>query len=443
MSKDQNSMNTNRRFNSKIGFILACVGSAVGMANIWMFPYRVGQYGGAAFLLIYLFFIALFSYVGLSAEFAIGRRANTGTLGAYEYAWDKKGKGKLGLALGYIPLFGSMGIAIGYAIIVSWVLRTLGGAVTGTLFQIDSAEFFSQATGAFGSLPWHSIVVIGTLLTLVVGAKSIEKTNKVMMPAFFILFLILAIRVGFLPGAQAGYKYLLIPDWSYVFKPITWIMAMGQAFFSLSITGSGMIVYGAYLSPDEDIVSGALSTGIFDVVAALVSAFVVIPACFAFNIPPNAGPPLMFITIPKILAQIPFGRLFAIIFFLSVIFAGISSLQNMFEVVGESIQNRFKLNRKTVIILLAVICLGIGIFIEAEPLVGMWMDVISIYVIPFGAVLGAFSWYYILGNEDMLDELNKGSQKVHGSTLISIAKYLYVPISIAIFVLGIIFGGIG
>lgn len=443
MEKNQISTHENGQFDSKLGFILACVGSAVGMANIWMFPYRVGQYGGAAFLLVYIFFVALFAYVGLSAEFAIGRRAKTGTLGSYEYAWGKRGKGNLGYGLGWIPLIGSMGIAIGYAIIVSWVLRTLGGAVTGTLFKIDSAEFFAQATGPFGSLPWHTIVVIGTLLTLVVGAKSIEKTNKFMMPAFFILFAILAVRVAFLPGAIEGYKYLFIPDWSYVFKPITWVMAMGQAFFSLSITGSGMIVYGSYLSKDEDIVNGALSTGVFDLIAALVSAFVVIPACFAFNIPPNAGPPLMFITIPKILAQIPFGRFFAILFFVSVVFAGISSLQNMFEVVGESIQNRFKLSRKNVIILLAVICLGIGVFIEAEPSVGQWMDIISIYVIPFGAVLGAFSWYYMLGADEMLDELNQGSQKEHGRTLIYIAKCLYVPLAVAVFVLGVIFGGIG
>ena len=242
-----------KKFQSKAGFILASVGSAVGMANIWMFPYRVGQNGGAVFLLIYLFFIILFSNIGLTGEFAIGRYSKTGTLGSYEKAWKDKGHGKTGLFLGAIPLLGSLAIAIGYAIISGWVLRTFAGALTGKLFTIDSKVFFEQATGKFGSLPWHVAIVSITLLTLVLGAKSIEKTNKIMMPIFFSLFILIAIRVAFLPNAIEGYKYLFIPDWSYLTKPMTWVNAMGQAFFSLSITGSGMIVYGTYLSKKENI----------------------------------------------------------------------------------------------------------------------------------------------------------------------------------------------
>lgn len=431
------------KFSSKVGFILSCVGSAVGMANIWAFPYRVGRYGGATFLLIYVFFIALFSHIGLSAEFAIGRRARTGTLGSYEYAWKDKGKGRLGYRLGWIPLLGSLGIAIGYAVIVGWVLRTLAASTTGYLFTVDSEVFFNQAAGPFGSFPWHMAVVVITLLTLMLSAKSIEKTNKVMMPAFFILFIVLAIRVAFLPGAIEGYKYLFLPDWSFLTNPTTWVMAMGQAFFSLSVTGSGMLVYGAYLPDNEDIIHSARITGIFDLFAAIISALVVIPASFAFDIPPTAGPPLMFLAIPKILAQIPFGRVFAILFFLSVLFAGISSLQNMFEVVAESLEKRFKLGRKLVLVILAIVCLGVGVFIEAEPKVGVWMDAISIYIIPLGAVIGAVSWFYILDKDSLLDELNKGAIKKHGDTFIGIGRKLYVPLAIGIFILGIFYGGIG
>lgn len=290
--------NSERKFQSKLGFILSCVGSAVGMANIWAFPYRVGKYGGAVFLLIYFMFIALFSYVGLSAEYLIGRRAGTGTLGSYEYAWNEKGKGKLGYGLAYIPLLGSMSIAIGYAIISAWVLRTFGAAVTGKILEVDTAQFFGEAVqGNFVILPWHIAVIVITLLTLFAGASSIEKTNKIMMPAFFVLFFILAVRVAFLPGAIEGYKYLFVPDWSYLFNVETWVNAMGQAFFSLSITGSGMIVCGAYLDKKEDIVNGALQTGIFDTLAAMIAAFVVIPASYAFGYPAGAGPSLMFMTI--------------------------------------------------------------------------------------------------------------------------------------------------
>ena len=145
----------NGGFKTSLGFILACVGSAVGMGNIWMFPYRVGQYGGAAFLVPYAIFITLFGLVGLSAEFAIGRRARTGTLGSYEYCWASRGKGKLGYALGWIPLLGSLGNAIGYAIIVGWVVRALFGSLTNSILTTDAAVYFSQATGEFGSIPWQ------------------------------------------------------------------------------------------------------------------------------------------------------------------------------------------------------------------------------------------------------------------------------------------------
>lgn len=130
------------KFSSKLGFILSCVGSAVGMANIWAFPYRIGKYGGATFLLVYIFFIALFSNIGLSTEFAIGRKTRTGTLGSYKYAWSCKNKEALGDKLGWIPLLGSLGISIGYAVIVGWVLRTLVGSLSGRLFTMDSVDFF-------------------------------------------------------------------------------------------------------------------------------------------------------------------------------------------------------------------------------------------------------------------------------------------------------------
>ena len=419
--------NSERKFQSKIGFILTCVGSAVGMANIWAFPYRVGKYGGAVFLLIYFMFIALFSYVGLSAEYLIGRRAETGTLGSYEYAWKDIGKGKLGYGLAYIPLLGSMSIAIGYAIIAAWVLRTFGAAVTGN----------------FVIMPWHIAVIVLTLLTLFAGAKSIEKTNKIMMPAFFVLFFILAVRVAFLPGAIEGYKYLFVPDWSYLSSVETWINAMGQAFFSLSITGSGMIVCGAYLDKKEDIVNGALQTGMFDTLAAMIAAFVVIPASFAFGYPASAGPSLMFMTIPEVFKQMPFGQLLAILFFVSVVFAAVSSLQNMFEVVGESIITRFKLSRKAVIFLLAIISLAIGIFIEPENKVGPWMDVVTIYIIPFGAVLGAISWYWILKKESYMEEINLGSKVPRSDMYHNVGKYVYVPLVLIVFILGVMYHGIG
>ena len=201
------------RFASRAGFLLASVGSAVGMGNIWMFPYRLGSYGGAAFLVPYFLFVALFGAVGLSGEFALGRATGTGPVGSYHWAAESRGR-KHGGAIGVIPLLGSFGIAIGYAIIVGWVLRSLAASATGQLVKSDSAAFFAAGTGHFGSVPWHLAVVVLTALVLCAGVlKGIERMNKILMPAFFVLFAVLAVRVAFLPGAVEGYRYLLIPRW--------------------------------------------------------------------------------------------------------------------------------------------------------------------------------------------------------------------------------------
>ncbi len=432
-----------KKFSSKLGFILASVGSAVGMGNIWLFPYRVGQYGGAAFLIPYFIFVALFGAIGLSGEFAFGRLTGTGPIGSYEYALKSRGK-KGGAFLGTIPLLGSLGIAIGYAIIVGWVLRFLAGSVTGNVLKTDPQTYFSQITGEFGSIPWHVIVILITVVTLLTGIiKGIEKVSKIMMPAFFILFLVLAVRVAFLPGAFEGYKYLLVPKWEYLLKPITWIMAMGQAFFSLSITGSGMIIYGSYLSKKDDVVHSAVITAVLDTVAALLSGFVIIPAVFAFGLDPTQGPPLMFITMPKIFTQMPMGQLFSIVFFTSVLFAGITSLINMLEVCSEALQNRLKMKRTPSVIIVGLITLIVGLFLEYEPYMGRWMDMITIYVTPIGAVLGAIMIYWVLKRNEIETELNLARKKPLGKGYFFMAKYVYIILAASVVILSIVLGGIG
>ncbi len=422
------------KFKSRWGFILASVGSAVGMANVWGFPNKMGSNGGGAFLVAYLLFVFIFSYVGLPAEFAIGRRARTGTLGSYENAWSTRSAklGKVGKTLAWLPLAGSMCIAIGYAVIVSYVLKALFESLTGTLMNVDTAAWFESFSMTTHSVvPFHILVVVGTLLTLFLGAKSIEKTNKIMMPVFFIIFLILAVRVALLPNVLEGYLFMLIPRWEALKDPMVWIWAMGQAFFSLSITGSGMIVYGAYLDEQESVVDVSVHTALFDTIAALVAALVIIPACFSYNLDVGAGPGLLFVTLPTILQDIPLGRLFAVILYVAMIFAGISSLQNMFEAVAESLMHRFpKLSRNAVLVLLCVICLGFGLNMEAIFQWGPWMDLVSIYIIPIGATLGAISWFWVMKKEDLLLEINKGSGKTRGNLWYCMGRYLYVPLAL-------------
>ena len=428
----------NKKFSSRLGLILSAVGSAVGMANIWGFPYKFQQ-GGLVFLLFYILFAGIFSYVGLSSEFAVGRMAKTGTLGAYDHAFKSKNK-NIGRFIGYIPLIGTFLIAVGYSIIVAYVLKGFIDSLTGEIFLKSSDIWFeSFASREHSVIIYHMVIIIITLLTCFGGASSIEKTNKIMMPTFFILFLILAIKVATLPHALDGYKNM------FAYNPDnlnirTIVNAMGQAFFSLSITGSGMIVVGAYIDKDEDLVESSVQTGFLDTMAGLISSCVMIPAVSVFAMDELAGPALLFVSLPTILNNIRFGRIFAIILYLAVVFAGISSLQNMFEVIAESMTHRFeKLTRKTVFISLGLLVFLLGINLETIDSFGPYMDIVSIYIIPIGASIGAITWFYVLQKDKLLAEINLSAKRNYGQKWYKIGKYVYVPIALTITILALVF----
>ena len=194
-----------------------------------------------------------------------------------------------------------------------------------------------------------------------------------------------------------------------------------------------MIVYGAYLPKDEDVVDVAQHTALFDTIAAVVAALVIIPACFAYGLDVGSGPSLLFVTLPTILQDVPLGRLFAVILYIAMIFAGVSSLQNMFEAVAESLLNRFpKLSRTAVLILLGLLCLGFGIGMEPISKWGPWMDLVSIYIIPIGATLGAVSWFYVMKKDELLDAINTGSGRTRGALWYGVGRYVYVPIAVVL-----------
>ena len=430
------------QFATSAGFILAAVGSAVGMGNIWLFPYRVGQYGGGAFLVPYFIFVALFSYVGLSGEFALGRLTGTGASGSFDYVLKTRGK-KGGSLIGVLPLLGVLGIAIGYSVVVGWVLKYTAGAITGSVLAGDAQTYFSAMAVDFGSIPWHLAAVALTAGVLMLGVKDgIEKISKFMMPAFFILFVIIAVRVAFLPGSGEGYRYLLTPDWSYLLNFETWVMAMGQAFFSLSINGAGMLIYGSYMKKSEDIVHHSVMTAVLDTVAALLAGFAIIPAVFAFGIAPNSGPPLMFVTLPQVFQNMPMGRLFAVLFFVSVFFAGITSLINMMEACSEALSTQLKLPRRGAVALIAALVFGVSLFLEKLDNMGAWLDTVTIYIAPFGALLCAVFIYFILGMPAIKGELDRGRKKPLGRGF-DVLAYVYVAVAAAVLVLGIVYGGIG
>ena len=432
------------QFRTRMGFIVACVGSAVGMGNIWMFPYRAGKYGGAAFLIPYFIFVILLGFSGVIGEMAFGRVMKTGPTGAFDRAMAMRGK-RGGRLIGLIPVLGSLGIAIGYSVVVGWFLKYLFAAVSGSLGQVeDMGAYFSALSGNFGSVGWHLLGLALTFLIMLCGVSGgIEKMNKLMMPLFFVFFLILLFRVATLPGAAEGYRYLFIPRWELLGNVQTWVYALGQAFFSLSLAGSGTIVYGSYLKDDVDVVSCARNVAFFDTCAALLAGMVVIPAVFAFGLDVAAGPPLMFITLPAVFNQMPAGRLFSVIFFVAVLFAAVTSLMNLFETPIEAPQDQLGLSRKAAVAVVAFCAAAVGIFIESADAVSVWMDAVSIYVIPLGALLAAIMFFWLCPKGFAREQVQKGREKKLGAWFEPVTRYLFVGLTFGVYVLGILFGGIG
>ena len=444
MGDKQIKGNRNGTFSSSLGFVIACVGSAVGLGNIWMFPYRVGQYGGAAFLIPYLLFTFLFGWVGLSGEFAIGRLARTGTIGSYEYCFARRGRKKLGAALSWIPLLGSLGIAIGYAVILGWVLRSLAGSVTGELLTADVEAFFSPG---FGQLRKRALACGDRCAG---GPCADVRRNE-----------------GDRKGEQGAYAavFWAVPDLGGVGRIPAW---RGRGLQIPLCSGMEGAAAGGYLG-DGDGASVFLSLnhrlrhdrlrGVFGerggYPAGLPAHGIVRHTCgaafrpcdyaavFAYGVDVTRGPSLMFIALPTVFQRMPFGRAFAVFFFISVAFAGITSLINMFEAVTESWQSHFGLGRKTAVLICSAITLAAGLFLEAEPRVGSWLDFITIVVVPIGAVLGAVSIYYVLGWDNIRRELDAGRKKPVSRAFGQTAKLVYVPLTVLILILGFIYKGIG
>lgn len=427
------------KFSSKLGFILTAVGSAVGMANIWGFPYKLAD-GGLVFLLIYILFVTLFSYVGVSSELSVGRLSKTGALGSYEYSFNSTGKNKkISKYIGYLPLIGVFLLSIGYAVVVAYILKALIDSFTGTLLTTDANVWFEGfSTKPYSVVTYHIIVIMLTLLTCYGGARTLEKSNKLMIPAFFILFVWLAIRVLTLPNAIEGVKYMFRFDPSK-FNMNTIITAMGQAFFSLSITGANMVMMGSYLKDDVDLVESAKETALYDTIAGLVASAVIIPALSVFNMEQVGGPGLLFVSLPTIMQNIRFGNIFSIILFTAVFFAGISSLQNMYEAVAESLISRFpKLKRNMVLATIGLIGALAGVNMETIQSFGPYMDIISIYILPVIATIGAITWFYILKKDLLLKELNKTSSKKYGDGWYKLGKFIYVPLTIILTILALV-----
>lgn len=454
-------------FQSKWGFILACIGSAVGMGNIWRFPIMVSTFGGLTFLIPYFLFVILVGASGVIEEFALGRWAEAGPVGAFGKATEDGGKGKgLGSAIGAIPIIGAAMLAIGYTVVTGWIFKYAWMGISGGLYAMGTdmatiggtfgatapeAATLGEAVGmmvsggifGIGNGVWQLIGLVVALVIMIMGvAGGIEKANKVMMPVLFALFVGLAVYIATLPGASEGYKYIFTLDPKGLLNPQVWVFAFGQAFFSLSVAGNGSVIYGSYLPKNEDIPSSARNVALFDTLAALLAMLVILPAMAAGGVEPSkGGPGLMFVYLPNIFNGMAGGRIVGMVFFLCVLFAAVSSIINLYEAPVAFFQEQFKLKRLPSVLIMGAI--GAVVSIMIQPWTSQWMDVVSIYICPLGAALAGIMFFWVMKKDTALAAVNQGAKKPIGNWFYPLGKYLYVILAIAALVLGIMYGGIG
>lgn len=447
MGKNE-TLETRDGFNSKLGFVLACIGSAVGMGNIWLFPYRMATYGGS-FLLVYLIFDILIGLSGVIGEMSFGRAARSGPIGAFSTAMASRGENKrrAGEVIGAIPMLGALMLAIGYSVVVGWIFKYTFGSFTGSvLAPVEPGEFgaaFGQMASAFGNNLWLIIALAVNFAIMNLGiAAGIEKANKVMIPLFYIMFIGLAIYVAFQPGASAGYKWMFSIRPEAFKDPMMYVYALGQSFFSLSLAGNGTIIYGSYLSDKEDIVSSAVTVAVFDTCAAMLAALVIIPAMATTGaVLSESGPGLMFISLPYLFKSMPGGQIVMIVFFVAVLFAGLTSLVNLFEAPIAALQDQLKLSRLKSVLIVGII--GVVVSVCIQGIVSPWMDFVSIYVCPLGAALAGIMFAWVWGKQAVEDAVSVGRKNRIGGWYYPLYKYLFCVLTVAVFILGAVNGGIG
>ena len=354
-------------FGSKLGVILASAGSAVGLGNIWRFPYETGNHGGAAFILIYLGCVILLGLPIMISEFLIGRRSQTNTGGAYSVlapGTQWKWVGRIGVLAGFL-------ILSYYSVVAGWTLEYLLQAVTNS-FAGKSTNDFIASFQSFSGNPWRPIVwlvifLLATHFIIVKGVeKGIEKSSKMMMPALFILILILVAYSVVLPGAEKGVEFLLKPDFSKVNGEV-FLGAMGQAFFSLSLGMGSLCTYASYFGKNMNLTKTAFSVCLIDTVIAILAGFIIFPAAFSVGIQPDAGPSLIFITLPNVFQQAFSGVpalafIFSVMFYVLLAVAAITSTISMHEVVTAYLHEQFNMTRKRAANFVTGCCIFFGIF---------------------------------------------------------------------------------
>ncbi|MBL7075700.1 sodium-dependent transporter [candidate division KSB1 bacterium] len=415
-------MAVREHWGSKFGFVLAAAGSAVGLGNVWKFPFVTGMYGGAAFILVYLLSIILVGMPIMVAEFVLGRRTQKNPVGAY-------------LTLrptGYWFLAGTLGVASGfvilsyYSVVAGWTIGYIVKAVTGTFSQFhDPAEagrhFEEFSGGTWIPLGYHALFMGLTVLIVIKGVKEgIEKWCKILMPTLVIILLALVIRGISLPGSKAGLIFLMKPDFSKLTGDAI-LVALGHAFFTLSLGMGAMITYGSYLSKGANLISAAFAIVILDTLIALVAGVAIFSAVFAMGLNPAAGPGLVFHVLPAVFTRMPGGFLFGVLFFVLLAIAALTSAVSLMEVVTAYFVDEKGWSRKRATLVFggAIFLLGVPASLSYGVMEGVtvflgktffdFMDYLSFkYMLPIGGLLVALFIAWVWGPEGLVEEIRSG-----------------------------------
>lgn len=409
------------QWTSKLGFILAAAGSAIGLGAIWKFPYVAGTSGGGAFFLLFLLFTILVGLPLLLGEFIIGRSTQKNAIDSYKTiapnsAWHMIGR------LGVFTCFVLLSF---YSVVGGWIVLYIFKGFTGGLSGLGEGEYaalFGQIiTDPVGAVVAQLIFMIFTILVVAKGVQNgIEKASQFMMPALFVLFLVLIVRSLTLEGAMEGVTFLLNPDFSKITSE-TILFAMGQSFFALSLGVSVMVTYSSYLSKKESLTRSATSIVLLNVFIALLAGLAIFPAVFSFGLQPDAGPMLLFNVLPTVFDKMPFGIVFLLSFLILFLFATLTSAFSMLEIIVATVSKGDKQKRKTMSWII-----GLAIFVVGVPSAlsfGVWSDItifdksifdaadflVSNILMPLGALLIAIFVPLKMNKSVLLEELKQGS----------------------------------
>ena len=433
-------------FASSFGVLVAMAGSAVGLGNLWRFPYLVGTNGGAAFIIIYLAIVFLLALPIMYAEFVVGRRAQSNVYGAFK----KLAPGSKWGIIGILAIICCILIVSFYSVVGGWTLDYLVKAVMGE-FSSGSEGFdglFAQTVSSNYRPLLFMLLFVGTsAVVLLAGVKDgIEKYSKVLMPLLFVMVIIIAVRSVTLPGSGAGLDFLFKPDFSKV-TASTVLDALGQAFFSLSVGFGIIFTYASYVNKNENLIKMSAQTATADTLFAIIAGIAIMPAVFAFGISPSQGPGLVFVTLPYVFAQLPLGSVLAAIFFFVLFVAALTSAISLLEVAVAYVLEEFKIGRRAAVISVVAIVLFLGTFCSlSQGLLGdvkifgnnifdLFDKTTANILIPVGGLLIVLFAGWRMKREDFLDEITSGGKHKINSVYLRIimfsVKYL-APVIISI-----------